>query len=537
MIEKLSEQDKDLIYNYIKTFGPINDNYEPEHDFSGFDIILHEWDCQKQTLYKLLGNNFIVRRPYTYMYNTDAIVKKMSIEKYTPAYENFSQWIKKEVLGPMSTQDYGVYSMIRDTFDLSVLADNKYPYATTTYYLPPDNEKFKVSKGMRPLRILSKIAQKYKCDEQIFENFRLWHSQMLNSKMVDGELCLSIHPLDFMTMSDNNNNWSSCMSWMDHGDYRCGTIECMNSPYILVAYLHNPEHTMEPIQDMEWNSKHWRELFVVYPEMMSEIKGYCFQDLHLTNTVLMWIKELAENNLGWTYDNDEINIANTIPWNEDDDLLINISPEQYMYNDFGTLDTHRARINRNKIGKYHLTEWQDKEATNWHYMAEFSYGGLATCMWCGQPIEDRERDNAVMCIKCDNGTYCACCGDYLPKNYFYYIDDLDDPICEECFETECVVDDLTGYSHLAQHCDCLHWLIGYDDNNNPIYYDNVIYVYDPDNNPEYFKVFNNKPSIDKHLWDVKYYITLDDVIDKDRFAEIFDLNSSIVDTIADYTAI
>lgn len=90
MIEKLSEQDKDLIYNYIKTFGPINDNYEPEHDFSGFDIILHEWDCQKQTLYKLLGNNFIVRRPYTYMYNTDAIVKKMSIEKYTPAYENFS---------------------------------------------------------------------------------------------------------------------------------------------------------------------------------------------------------------------------------------------------------------------------------------------------------------------------------------------------------------------------------------------------------------------------------------------------------------
>ena len=129
---------------------------------------------------------------------------------------------------------------------------------------------------------------------------------------MDGELCLSIHPMDYMTMSDNDNNWQSCMNWMNNGDYRLGTVECMNSPYVLVAYLHNPNHSMS-IGPYEWNSKHWRELFIIHPEMISEVKGYCFQDENLTNTILMWIKELAHNNLDWDYDNDEINVTDTNP--------------------------------------------------------------------------------------------------------------------------------------------------------------------------------------------------------------------------------
>ena len=67
----------------------------------------------------------------------------------------------------------------------------------------------------------------------------------------------------------------------------------------------------------------------------------------------MWIKELAHNNLNWDYDDDEINLqdSNSIPFNEGD-LCFRVYPEGYMYNDIGTLEKHRARINREKIGKY-----------------------------------------------------------------------------------------------------------------------------------------------------------------------------------------
>ena len=205
----------------------------------------------------------------------------------------------------------------------------------------------------------------------------MWHSRILNQKYMDGELCLSIHPLDYMTMSDNDNNWDSCMKWNGVGDYRCGTVECMNAPNVLIAYLHNPDHPMNPFtfKDWKWNSKKWRELFIVNEEVISEVKGYCFQDESLTNTILMWIKELAEKNLGWTYDNDEINIQETIPWENDADMCFRFYPGKYMYNDIGTLEKHRARINRQKLGKYNLTEWKTPRDNKTHFMAEFSFEG------------------------------------------------------------------------------------------------------------------------------------------------------------------
>jgi hypothetical protein len=45
----------------------------------------------------------------------------------------------------------------------------------------------------------------------------------------------------------------------------------MNSPYIIIAYLHNPNHTFKIEDDWEWNSKRWRELFIVQKGIINEI--------------------------------------------------------------------------------------------------------------------------------------------------------------------------------------------------------------------------------------------------------------------------
>ena len=94
--------------------------------------------------------------------------------------------------------------------------------------------------------------------EAIFEQMRIKHSQILNKKRLKGTLCLSIHPLDYITISDNNCDWDSCMTWTGDdcpGEYRLGTLEMMNSPSVVVAYLDSKE-PYHPLDDgRAWSNK------------------------------------------------------------------------------------------------------------------------------------------------------------------------------------------------------------------------------------------------------------------------------------------
>ena len=454
-------------------------------------------------------------------------------DKFNPFYSTFKSWWINEIVMGFRDDYPELYLLTEELIKPKMLAENRYYNETKTYKFP-DGEIYKVSKGMRPMRIITKIAQKYDCDAQMLENFRLWHSRMLNQKYMDGELCLSIHPLDFMTMSDNDNNWESCMKWIDVGEYRCGTVECMNSPVVLVAYLHSPAHIMKRpscllSKDWEWNSKKWRELFIIEDGIISEVKGYCFQDETLTNTVLMWIKELAQKNLGWEYDNDEINIQDTIPWENDTDMCFHFSSGQYMYNDIGTLEIHRARINRQKLGKYDLTEWMTKDNKQ-HYMAEIYFGGQATCMWCGQDINEQGRENAVMCSDCDSGKFCVYCGALIRGEDYGYVDDIEGPLCLTCYYEECGDDDLSGARYLIDDLTPIYWVVDFDENNEPIrgvddcsvFYHFYGYLPNMDN-CYYSKIFKNNPKLYKDNWTIYHYITLDDVIDLEAFLDLFNL--------------
>lgn len=487
---------------------------------ASFETLFKEWSTNNKNLFKLLNNNLILRRPYTYTIPQDNLVTEIINHTDEPAYDKFRNWWIKEITIPFCTYYPELYDLCNKIIKPAYLADNKW-CGDTKIYTFPDGETFKVSKGMRPMKIFSKFVEKYNGPKEDFENFRIWHSQMLNTRFIDGELCLSIHPLDYMTMSDNDNNWDSCMSWRNPGEYRCGTLECMNSPYIIVAYLHNPNHKFRTtiFDGWEWNSKRWRELFVVKPEVISEIKGYCFQDENLANACLMWIKELAANNLGWTYDIDEVNATSAIPFNDTHDLYLDFTQDTYMYNDFGTLDKHRARINREKIGKYqNKREWQSETDKAWHYGLDFSIGGRATCMWCGKMIEDRNREDAVMCFNCDPSYYCAYCGEYIGSHDLYYIDDLTDPICYDCYEYECSVDDLTDEIHLTSNMEYIY----YRDSNGEFSSTSMM-VYRPSENRVYNKCFTEPPRIHTENFWIRSYVTKDMIKDESMIPDFFDI--------------
>lgn len=85
-------------------------------------------------------------------------------------------------------------------------------------------------------------------------------SQVIQKTKVEGTLCISIHPLDYMTISENNMNWRSCHA-LD-GEYRTGNLSYMIDPSTVVCYIKSNNYTQLNSfpPGMLWNNKKWRVL-------------------------------------------------------------------------------------------------------------------------------------------------------------------------------------------------------------------------------------------------------------------------------------
>lgn len=157
-----------------------------------------------------------------------------------------------------------------------------------------------LNKTILPLlkTILMDNAEKYDELAIAIEKFITVLSMLNQNNKMSGTLCVSIHPMDYYTMSDNSYDWCSCMSWSNDGEFKCGTLEMCNSKNIVVAYLKGSE------EFEGWNSKRWRELFYIDEDIILGIKGYPYSSKELEAEVFTMLRELAETNKCWEYIND-----------------------------------------------------------------------------------------------------------------------------------------------------------------------------------------------------------------------------------------
>lgn len=196
-------------------------------------------------------------------------------------------------------------------------------------------------------------------------------------------------------MSDNKNGWSSCMSWKKEGWYRMGTVEMMNSPMVVVAYLDSK--TPMAIGDLPWSNKKWRQLFVVNDKCIASVKGYPYKNANLTKMALESLVNLAKENWGIEYKPQVWGGACC-----KDDFYTN-----FMYNDF--TNTNDCYIYEKK--NIHLSE-----------PPVIIYSGKAECMCCGEEIEYKEGwddSDFLICETCRGENCCRYCGE--PLNNKYYI--------------------------------------------------------------------------------------------------------------------
>ena len=95
------------------------------------------------------------------------------------------------------------------------------------------------------------------------EDVRQKLSMLIQSNKVTGTLCLSVHPLDFLSASENECGWRSCHA-LD-GEYRAGNVSYMVDNCTIMAYLKSKEDVVLPRfpADVPWNNKKWRCYFYV----------------------------------------------------------------------------------------------------------------------------------------------------------------------------------------------------------------------------------------------------------------------------------
>lgn len=356
---------------------------------------------------------------------------KTAKEEYLlPLFQNQLTHSKKIVIDDTRNQERKIAELIDEYYDsffndfykleqfadvnITELVENK-TYRKHILRDPKTGKSKTYHEGMKTMRFLASAIKDFpECFsyniEETFEALRLKHSTILNTKTREANLYISIHPLDYITMSDNCEDWTSCMSWENDGEYHQGTVEMMNSASVIVAYI--PSTTRN---QYNWNSKTWRKLYIVTPDFICGIKGYPYEMDTIDEEVFKMIAELRPDHYSSSpselYDR-EVTVNNK-------KLTLTLDT-RLMYNDTICRAYRKIWFSENFLVS-------NTEENLYHI-----YSGVSQCMHCGL-IGDEEyfREHSRYCCNCDGVIKCEVCGEWHYEGDFECIDG--ETMCRDCY--------------------------------------------------------------------------------------------------------
>ena len=400
-IEKITSDEKEIFAYIVERYGdPINPGAD-YFDMTNLPYILRFWNEEKKSLFKMFGEQLILEKEVVFPMNENELDERLYfMQRNNKFCQDFWNWFYHSLADETVTIRQFVRNLI-----LKDLSNNVYSGETVSV------KGLKLCKGMKAIKALWKLNDLY-IHSSSFEEFRLEHSMILNQKEVKGTLCLSIHPLDYITMSDNSYEWDSCMSWInDVGSHRHGTIEMMNSSCVVVAYLKGAEAFCN------WSDKKWRCLFIVHKDLISAIKAYPYDNKDIEICVLKWLRELAEKSNFSHYTKTAYSISSDKDieiWRGNEPTVVNFSIIcDNMYNDY--YSKHLSYVSTTASGNI-----------------DINFSGGLNCMLCGDTYYPKD-GIFVGCSDCYPYFWCEECEEWQPDSQ---ISDSDYNLCYRCAQEE-----------------------------------------------------------------------------------------------------
>ena len=295
-------------------------------------------------------------------------------------------------------------------------------------------------------------------------------SCIIQEKKIKGTLCFSVHPLDYLSSSENTYNWRSCHS-LD-GEFRTGNLSYMVDNATFLVYLKGADDQYLPaFGPVKWNSKKWRML--IHSQWEDDIifagRQYPFATVNGIDIVLDVYNTLisAEKNQSGI-----INYFNYTPvygpWsNFYIDSLIDPNTDEtiplvkkYLLYGGELVDIESAvvdgvnSLNYNDILQsncYIYPYYAIFNPTGWHFADYLKknpvvIGGQVKCLHCGNDIV--RNSETMRCEECelefgtevnDTYTYCDCCEARIYVDDGYCVEGNGELICEHCFNNHAFV--------------------------------------------------------------------------------------------------
>lgn len=453
MINKITKKELEIIDWFREHYGPIiysnNNNINYDRVVPVEDILV-EWESAKSDhLEKLLGGELILSKEICFEKDLD----ELSDDLFSCQNDNYvfeKEW--ERFLNKLCYFEYEFMEVKRLMYPENLLT-NTYHGDSFNLHLP-DGKIMRINKGCKVSRMLGKIAHKFNLSG--LEEYRNMISRVIGQKKIHGKLCLSIHPLDYITLSENNYDWDTCFQWSSCGCHRQATIENMNCKNVIVAYLDGEEPYYVGNDNDTWHNKKWRSLFIVDKNAIIAVKGYPYRNTNLDKAVMNWLIELAKENLGWEYEEPFYHNFQLEQSIELDYLLsegiesfrINVITSDNLYNDIGSSENNLITIKKNL----------KKEDFKYYNRLNIEYGGPSQCIYCGKIYPTLLDESFLLCEDCQIVSVCSHCGNYIYDDYdMYYLDD-DILLCERCYcncTHEC---DICGENHYVYNMTQVHIL-------------------------------------------------------------------------------
>ena len=335
----------------------------------------------------------------------------------------------------------------------------------------------KVSKSLGEVPVGMKLLKAFKYFEPnkaALRSIQDMASNIIQENKIKGTLCFSVHPLDFLSSSENTYNWRSCHA-LD-GEYRAGNLSYMVDSTTFMVYLKGADNqNLYGFGPVEWNSKKWRMLIHAADDdsIMFAGRQYPFSSksgidtvLNIYNNLMMigkdhswsiryskygsWRADYVDSYVPFDATNMEASVSLNSQYLIYANQLIDLNkivvegPNCLNYNDI----LKSTCYNYPYYAIYRPYDYHSVDSLLAHPIV---VGAEVPCLHCGEELI--HNTETMRCDHCElqygteeNDVYtsCDCCGARIYVDDGICVGDDGDIICDSCFHQHAFVCDCCG---------------------------------------------------------------------------------------------
>ena len=383
--------------------------------------LLDQWAENKEFLYQRFGNQ-LIKSLGDYTLDLPAEEQFKLVEEFNASMYNTYGYRYSDLA------DF-IYYQRAGFFENKVMYD--YNYRDTT-----------IKAGMKLLRAFKYFIE----DEKALYDIQTAASMVVQNGVFHGELCVSIHPLDFLSSSENISNWRSCHS-LD-GAYRGGNLSYMVDNCTFICYIKSDKEAILPRfpASIPWNNKKWRMLVHTNDKFSPIFAGRQYP-FDIGDRILVYIRDKVAPLDFYSPFSEPQSPSIKLGNNYEGYVSMGLRQKYYYLDqelvpESGVIEDGDGALNFNDLKRSTLYTPKYSFATGGLSRSRWkkiTVGGAPLCPCCGR--YDVTYNDALVCENCldnyaDNRNYIICddCGARVHIDDSYWVDETETRVCGSCYD-------------------------------------------------------------------------------------------------------